>query len=331
MITGIFKKIIFLVLLLALDTASAKMDRWVTLNTINSRPAAMGGAFIAMEDPWSAIHWNPAGIGIPSDESCRISLRLNPAAPVIIIHDPQGVDNGMAPVALFVQGLSLANRRMSFGILPGEESISDIDRLKRSNPIDGRRYEWERNSDFAFNMKFSPRLSIGFALQAMIHHSDTGGIRWGYRYGILIKPKNNLNVGLCYFNMDNRYAYERMSVERIADETLNIGFAYQPLNPILFSADIRNVSDDGRGATRELHFGIEIQPIKNIFLRGGFFETREEKDSVWSGGIGFRKRALDPVNYIKSGIILGGDAAYLNRQHESGHISYCYFNIYLQF
>jgi long-chain fatty acid transport protein len=56
------KKSIFLALLLAAGLSSLSLANGLNLNGMGSRAVAMGGAFVALADDFSAVFWNPAGL-----------------------------------------------------------------------------------------------------------------------------------------------------------------------------------------------------------------------------------------------------------------------------
>ena len=104
---------------------------------------------------------------------------------------------------------------------------------------------------------------------------------------MILQPRSNLTFGLCYFDFPNDYEKDRMVLERIGDETLNIGVSYSPWKLLTLILDVRNVSDEGKGAVREPHMGIEIIPIKHVTFRGGHYRDREKNENTFSLGMGF--------------------------------------------
>ncbi|MBN1780707.1 hypothetical protein JW948_06235 [bacterium] len=317
-------------LILVLGHLNAEPDRWVSINTVNARPLALGGAFLAMGDDWASIQWNPAGFScMPMHDSRYFTLRLNPLGIAVMTNGLSGVDSDLAPVALLMPGLAYRRERLCVGLLLGEENITDQRRLARSNILDGTRYEWSRDATISFRLAFSSRVSIGAAVQALIRHPDDGGTRWGYRYGLLVEPKSYLHVGLCYFNFDNRFANQRSTLESIHDETLNIGIAFSPWEALKFLIDIRNVSDENRMGTREPHFGMEINPFRIIAVRAGYFQTREAKRSAYSAGLGLLKDIELNGSWL-SRMRLGVDATAIVQEQVSGNITWGFLSMYIQ-
>ncbi|MFC1568604.1 hypothetical protein ACFL4L_00080 [bacterium] len=318
------------VLGLCFQTLNANPQRWVTINTINARPIAMGGAFHGVEDLWAGIHWNPATLAyIQTESKTQFKIRLNALAPAILMKNARSVDKGISPIALFMPGIIFQFNRISIGILTGEESLAQLSRLERTSWLDASHYETSRNLDIAIRMRFAPRVSMGIAIESIEQYPEKGRKRWAYRYGILVKPKPYLQVGLCYYNFDNRISNTRMNLERLPDETLNIGIAIQPWSKMLLSADIRNVSDDQRDATLEPHMGIEIKPIEQLKLRGGFFHRQDIKRDTYSTGIGMQSKPVDWGTQFFSTVQWGVDASYVweNTMHQKNEWGFLSFYI----
>ena len=311
--------------LLSIQNSYTHITRWVTVNTINARPLALGGAFQAVEDDWASIHWNPASFTIPvQDGNKRFAVRLNPIGPVLLISDPRSVDHGFTPVSLCISGIRFQFRQFGIGLLTGEESLSNVSRLERATVISGKGYEWARSVDLAFHINFSPKVRLGAAVQSLIR--QTHGNKWGYRYGLLMQPKPYLQVGLCYYDMSDQYPDERLNLERIADETLNIGIVLKPFTSLLMTADIRNVSDEDAPTTREPHIGMEFSPLQQIALRAGYAYQIENDIPVYSCGLGVK---CNPVHSLP-GISWGFDIAYVLEKENVDNIGWGILGVFLE-
>ena len=315
---------LFLCSLLWIQNSAARVTRWVTVNTVNARPLALGGAFQAIDNDWASIHWNPAAFDNPSsNEKTHFAVRLNPLGPVILISDTRSVDRAFTPVSLCISGIRFKFKQFGIGILTGEESLNNVSRLERGKLIDGNGYEWARSIDVAFHINFSQKVRLGVALQSMIR--QTHGERWGYRYGLLMQPKPYLQVGLCYYDMSDLYADDRLNLERIADETLNIGIALQPFASVLMTADIRNVSDEDATTTREPHIGMEFSPMQQIALRAGYAYQLENEVPVYSWGLGIKShlRAFPGISW-------GVDIAYVLEKERLDDVGWGILGVFLE-
>ena len=154
---------------------------------------------------------------------------------------------------------------------------------------------------------------------------QTHGERWGYRYGLLMQPKPYLQVGLCYYDMSDLYADDRLNLERIADETLNIGIALQPFASVLMTADIRNVSDEDATTTREPHIGMEFSPMQQIALRAGYAYQLENEVPVYSWGLGIKShfRAFPGISW-------GVDIAYVLEKERLDDVGWGILGVFLE-
>ncbi len=259
----------------------------VTLSTVRARSLSVGGAFVSIQDDLASLDFNPAGFSIaPISERTQVSLFLNPLGSLLIIKNQGNYSDWITPVGWIVRGGGISFGKLNVGFLWGEETLNNEKSLARSDILDASFYEWQTNASFGFSLALAPRVSIGMAGELFFRNIEKKEVKFGYRYGIILHPRSNMSFGLCYFDLPNEYANDRMVLERIADETLNIGISYSPWKPLTLMLDVRNVSDEGKGITREPHMGIEIIPFNHIALRGGYFRDRENNENTYSFGMG---------------------------------------------
>lgn len=326
------KRFLTFICILYTSVTYSNSIRWVNVNTINSRPIAMGGAFQAIEDCWAAIYWNPATLVCNTIENHNFyRIRFNPFGIIELIKNKKDVDHDISPLAVCFPGVILEFNRICIGLLLGEESLANINRFEEEPSFwDARDYEWARNLEFSVRLKFAPRVSLGASIHANTLRKDDGGIKLGYRYGLLVKPKSYLHVGICYYNFPNSRADERINLERLPDETLNVGIAYQPVPQLLLSIDIRNVSDGGQLASLEPHFGIEIHPLSIFSFRTGYYQKNNELP-VYSAGVGLkRQRQLFGTSFL-SNVSYGIDATYVMEKQSNTTIRWCLLGVFIEF
>jgi hypothetical protein len=269
-------------------SAGAGDDRWVTLSTVKARPLSMGGAFMSVRDDLAALDMNPAGFSIlTSYRRSQAFVFLNTLSPVVFLSNRNGLPLGEAILGSIVRGAALKLGGVQFGLIIGEESLSDIGRLDRDRVFDTNGYTAFRNTTFGVSVSLAPRVSLGFAGEVYsrgegderIHHM-------GYRYGLILQTRHKIQVGLCFVNLPEKAGNERMNRERLADETLNIGISYTPWDLFRIALDIRNVSDEGKGVVREPHVGVEFFPLPHVTLRAGYFREKDSKSETISAGLG---------------------------------------------
>jgi len=262
-------------------------DYLVTMSTIKARPLALGGAFVAMQNEWAALYYNPAGYHVSrTDADKRFSLTLNPLGPVLAISEKDSYDKGFVPVGWTLNAIGLQTGMVAWGLLLGEESLTHSDRFNRARFFDATDYSANRNAAFGLSIAFAPKVRFGMAGDMFIRDGGLSKVKFGYRYGLIVKPRENLDIGLCYVDFPKENIQDRMELERLVDETLNLGLAYTPYRFITLFTDVRNVSGEDKGAMLEPHFGAEFNILSHVFVRGGYFRSRGGEEKTSSFGVG---------------------------------------------
>lgn len=269
--------------------ASFAQTRLVTLNTVKSRPLALGGAVANLRDDLPALNYNPAGFRVRANASrYPVAIYFNPLGIGIALANEDNLRYGVTLASLIFRGVGFVYGRAHFALSVGEESFSDTDRLKRNGWFDAKGFETQQNINTGVAFVLAPKVSLGIATEIYVRSLHLDHAKVGFRYGMQVKPRPNLSVGLFYIDLPNQYARERMVLERLADETLNVGIQFQPWSWIQTSLDLRNVSDEGKDAEMEPHTGIEFHPVEPLFIRGGYYQTKNREEEVFSCGIGLR-------------------------------------------
>ncbi|NQT24279.1 hypothetical protein HQ585_02880 [candidate division KSB1 bacterium] len=280
-------KIYFILTVLGAHILFGQNDYLVTMSTIKSRPLALGGAFVAMQNEWAALYYNPAGFHVSrTDPDKTFAVTFNPLGPIFVISERDKYSKGSVSAGWIINAIGIKTGMLSWGLLMGEESLANSDRLNRSQFFDAVGYETNRNAAIGLSIALAPRVRFGMAGDMFIRKGGLSKVKFGYRYGLMVKPRENLEVGLCYVDFPKENADDRMELERLADETLNIGVAYSPYKMITLYIDVRNVSGEGKSALLEPHFGLEMDLMSHYSLRGGYYRTRGGEEKSWSFGIG---------------------------------------------
>jgi len=147
---------------------------------------------------------------------------------------------------------------------------------------------WD-NSYHAFvtRIKLADRVSLGASGSYYMKEINNEIYKgWGFSYGILLKPSTRMNVGLAFVDYPNDMPEIRLPLERMADQTMNIGISYRPTASTTLTLDIRNLTEDNRKGVREAHLGFEQNLFAILSLRGGYFKERFADIHTFSGGIG---------------------------------------------
>jgi hypothetical protein len=271
--------------------------RKVLLSSVQSRPIAIGGAFMSVRDDLAALDFNPANfsLGNPAEGS-RINVFLNPLGPLLILKNHGDLKTWASPLACIFRGIGFSSRRINAGLLFGEESLTDSLRISSHSWFEGKGFQQNSRSSIGFSLALAPRVSLGAAGEIFVRGGKWEKAKFGYRYGLRICPRSNLSIGICYFDFPKTYEKERLLLERIDDATLNVGISYAPSSWLTFASDIRNVSDDEKTVVREPHFGAEITPCHHVSIQSGYYRIRSEKKDVFSFGIGL----LDQHSWFQS-------------------------------
>jgi len=260
---------------------------YVTQSTIKASAVAMGGAFTAVPGELSALDGNPACFSLGEWGQKGMNIFFNPVVPFLFLRNREAFSyDGEWAYSLF-RGVGLMWGRVQLGCLIGEESLTDSARLHRSDPWEVGGKVKNRHSTLGLAFFLSPKVSLGVAGEWFFEKGKPS-FSLGYRYGIQLRVRPNLMIGMCYFDFPEAHREDRVEVERLGDETLNAGVSYLPFSWMELAMDIRNVTEEGKIAIREPHVGIEISPWKSLGFRCGYYRNRNFRSNAFSGGLGIR-------------------------------------------
>jgi len=310
----------YLIILFQFTPCLGEDYRLVSLSTVKARSLAMGGATLSIKDDLASLDLNPAAFStVSSVDRFHFTVFVNPMGPLLIMANREKKMKWDVPIGWTLRGASLSVGRLRLGILLGEESLGDESRLERKDLLDCTGYEYQRNNSFGFSLILAPRVSLGISGEMFIRSEDgKQTVNWGYKYGILVRPRKDLNIGLCFFGFPNLYNRDRMVLERLPDETLNIGISYSPWSVLTIALDVRNVSDEGKGAIREPHMGVEVSPVKHLTLRAGYYPEKRWKKHTFSAGIGlFDWNSVLPLGRRFSHTTCGINASFLIQKEDA--------------
>jgi hypothetical protein len=268
-----------------------------TLSCIQSRPIAMGGAFMSVRDDLAALDFNPANFSLGNPpEKGGFSVFLNPLGPLLIIKNHDELKTWASPIAYVFRGIGFSWRRIDAGLLFGEEPVTGAARSVRTGWFAGNGFQADSRSSIGLSLALAPRVSLGAAGEIYVRDGSWRKARFGYRYGLRVAPRDNLSIGICYFDFPKTYEMERLIIDRIDDATLNVGISFSPFSWLEAALDVRNVSDDGKAVVREPHFGLEVKPVRHVSIQSGYYRIRSEKKDVFSFGLGL----LDQRSWFRS-------------------------------
>lgn len=290
-------KLIILILLFNVAEAIcfAQDNHFVTLGNVKSRPIALGGAFTSVQDDIEAVLYNPGTFTLyEMKKDFRITFYLNPISTFAAFREysrsfqqPINKLNSKNASALLVKAIIISSRFFHTGFIFGEECLHKIDGQQNLQFFKVDDF-WNNSSNtFFMCLELAKRVSIGIS-GTLYHERMEDELRngFGYSYGIMLKPSTKINVGLSYIDFPENIPDFRKPLERLEDETMNIGISYRPISSIICSIDIRNLTEENKENVRELHVGLEQTIFRLAALRFGFFKERFSTNNNYSIGIG---------------------------------------------
>ncbi|MDZ7338576.1 MAG: hypothetical protein ONB30_08550 [candidate division KSB1 bacterium] len=272
--------------------AGAQEDRFVTISTLKCRSLSMGGASVAVRDDLGAVNMNPAAIDLfATPQTLRFAVFFNPVAPAVAFC--RSADLGTArneqaiALAAFVKAIAVTLSPLDLVVSWGEEVPGFGPRQHGPEAFQLRHFADVFCSSGAVRLRLAPQVALG-AGSTVWHLRQQGHSLWqaGFSYGVLVQPDPRVCVGAVYVELPDSFETARQPLERIGDESLNLGFAWHPFSSTMLSADLRSVGEEGSPLSRELHVGFEQIVFGHLALRGGAFREKESRSLVYSAGVG---------------------------------------------
>jgi len=296
-----------------------------SVSTVSPRPMAMGGAFMAVDDELAAMAWNPAGFVPPrcgSEAGFRIHINLLGAPAIVretglltgVESEPfaslPAIEKLSVALGSFAKGATVRVGSVTMGILLLEEHL-EPDGLAGSNGLaDASDLLSAYYTTFAFAFQLAPSVTIG-ASEIILSGWDVPGERkngTGRAYGALLRPNEKVTVGLTYLDLPGDFDHYRLGIEGLGSRTMNAGLAYRPLEELLLTFDLRDLSEKHPETSLEPRVGLEWNLWGRGALRAGAFREDKGEASVLSLGMGSIAVAACP----RTGRTPGGDSFVLN-------------------
>lgn len=265
-------------------------NHFVTQSTVKCRPLAMGGAFSAVNDNLAAFSYNPATFKqYRAKKDFRLTFFLNPLGSFVSFFEQDASDSwegiGKSLGFLF-KSITFSSRYLEGGLFFAEEAVQNYRFNEREKFFSSQGF-WDNFSHrIGLRLALAQQVAIGMATTFYFSRALEGE-QWriGNSYGVLLNPDQKYSVGVFYIAFPEDFARMRTELERLVNDTVNIGLAYQPLEKTTLALDIRNINSEDNINSREIHVGAEQLLGSVLALRAGYFRERRQKHVI-SGGIG---------------------------------------------
>ncbi|MFH1688943.1 MAG: hypothetical protein ABIE42_01735 [Candidatus Eisenbacteria bacterium] len=310
------------VLLVVLPSSALSVG---SVSTVSPRPMAMGGAFMAVDDELAAMVWNPAGF-VPATCGSGVGFRLHVnilGAPAIaretglltgVESEPfaflPAIEKLSIALGSIVKGATVRTGGLAVGALMLEEhldsaGLADSKGLADASDLLGAYY-----TTFAFAFQLAPSVTIG-ASEIVLSGWDAPGRRkngTGRAYGALMRPNDKVTVGLTYLDLPNDFEHYRLDVEGLGSRTMNAGVAYRPVEDVLLTFDLRDLSEKHPETSLEPRVGFEWNLWGRGALRAGAYREDGGETNVLTLGMG----SIRASACMRGGRTPGGDSFVLN-------------------
>jgi len=190
---------------------------------------------------------------------------------------------------LILKSISVTFNSLDLGLLFGEQGLTIPEVFRTDQIFRTTGIRQNHSHSLVASFKLARRVSLGVNTSYLVQstQADPSSAVTGFsiNYGILLQPESNLRIGVFYANLPDTLSTYRRNLDRIADESVNIGASYAPFQGTSLALDLRNLGEEGGFAIREFHAGFEQVILSHLALRAGYFHDDDGHDSI-SVGVG---------------------------------------------
>ncbi len=274
---------------------------YLASGTARIRALAMGSAYTAIEDDFSAGLFNPAGFRLNTTRSeRRLRLFFNPAGSAAAFYDFDDHDldyakddklttsESLYAASMLVKGVGFTAPAVDFGMAFHEPVIrSDSPLATQGHFLSAERMTRESFHAAFMNVKIASTISLGLTgLVFQRRIGDEFDYKGGYIFGVLIDTTSRLKVGLAYHQIPKVLEEPRADLEHIMAGTVSGGVSYYPDLSTTITLDVRNLNKEKTNTSLEIHTGAERIIARRFALRAGYFREKETRRDVLSFGAG---------------------------------------------
>ncbi len=285
----------------------AQQTRVAALEMSRVVPVSMGGAYSSVEDGVGSIEYNPATVDFWNlKRGVRFALLVNPVGSAGLYsylksqqHASLDQDQWWNVARALLKGVVFGIPYFQGGVLLYEEPLGRYFDLSSSKPLSARGLMSNHYETAFGRINLADRVALGgtISLYSFLE-GDSTRRTLGASYGVLMKPSRKLNVGVMFYDVPDTIGAIRLPIERLAGGTVNVGISYRPFRGNVTSLDVRNLTEESKPATREVHVGVEQKVGQIVGLRAGFFLNNDTHKKYVSAGVGllssnlFRSRGI---------------------------------------
>ncbi|MBD3368152.1 MAG: hypothetical protein GF405_08300 [Candidatus Eisenbacteria bacterium] len=273
-----------------------------SVSTSAARPLGMGGAFMAVEDQIAGALWNPAAFSPPDCiTSGGFRAHVNILGGPAVIRETgllTGVESDqfeeldlpertLVAVGALLKSASFRRGGFSAGVVLLEEHLDPVALVESQGLADAGDLLSAYYSTAVVSFRLDSRVSIGMALTLFTR--DDGGERrfgTGRSYGALLRPNDEVTVGLTYVDVPAEFGDYRSRIEGIGPRTMNAGIAWRPREPLAITLDLRDLAEKSGETSLEPRAGLEWNLWNRGALRAGAFREDGGDRNVLSIGAG---------------------------------------------
>ncbi len=286
---------------------SAQETHVVALEFSRVVPISMGGAYSSVEDGVGSVAYNPATINFwKLSRGVRLALLANPVGSIGLysyLNSQRKAsltqDQWWNVARALFKGLVFGIPYFQGGVLLYEEPLQRYFDLPSKKPLSAKGL-LNNHYETAFGrINLADRVALGGTISLYTYTlGDSTRHTMGASYGVLIKPAKKFNVGVMFYDVPDTISNVRLPIERLPAGTVNVGISYRPFKGNVTSLDVRNLTEESKPATREIHVGMEQKIGQLVGLRAGFFLNNDTHQKFISAGIGllsanlFRSRGI---------------------------------------
>lgn len=252
---------------------------------------------MSIQDDLASTFYNPATYELyKRKQGRRLTLFVNPVAPVVagvknsdlFTGEGETIDDVLLSLGFLIKSVSLSLGDVEFGLLLGEPGLNLPSAFKDETPLRLTGFRQNHSHSLVGRIKLAEQVSVGAAASLLYGSAPSDPRRRidevAISYGVLLKPEKGLQVGVSFVNLPDTLQRFSSVVERLVDESVNLGISYRLLNTTL-SVDVRNLGEEREVAVREFHLGVEHVILSHLALRAGWFNN-DQGNQVYSWGIG---------------------------------------------